>query len=80
MYTLKVGGQFRHSPEDVIYFELLRRGYKVYIGKVREKEIDFIAEKPDDKVYYQVTKTMLGDTVRERELAYANSWGQCAHF
>jgi hypothetical protein len=38
MYTLKVGGQFRHSPEDVIYFELLRRGYKVYIGKVRKRK------------------------------------------
>lgn len=58
-----------HILENIVFFELLRRGYKVSIGKVNEKEIDFIAENPDDKVYYQVTETMRGEDVRERELA-----------
>ncbi len=58
-----------HILENIVFFELLRRGYKVSIGKVYEKEIDFIAEKPDEKVYYQVTETMLGEDVRKRELA-----------
>jgi len=55
--------------ENIVFFELLRRGYKVSLGKVGDKEIDFIAEKPDEKVYFQVTETMLGDAVRERELS-----------
>lgn len=58
-----------HILENIVFFELLRRGYKVSIGKVGDKEIDFIAEKPNDKVYFQVTETMVGDSVRERELA-----------
>lgn len=55
--------------ENVVYFELLRRGYKVSIGKLGEMEIDFIAENPDNKIYYQVTESLLDITVRERELA-----------
>ncbi len=58
-----------HILENIVFFELLRRGYRVSIGKVGNKEIDFIAEKPDNKVYFQVTETMLGDAARERELA-----------
>lgn len=58
-----------HILENVIFFELLRRGYKVSIGKMGDKEIDFVAEKPNDKVYFQVTETMLGTETRERELA-----------
>ena len=54
--------------ENVIYFELLRRGYDVSIGKAGEKEIDFIAISPEDKVYYQVTETMNSERIREREL------------
>ncbi|MBS3976890.1 MAG: ATP-binding protein [Syntrophomonadaceae bacterium] len=55
--------------ENVVYFELLRRGYDVSIGKAGEKEIDFIAINPEEKIYYQVTETMSGERVRERELA-----------
>ena len=44
-----------HALENVIYFELLRRGYKVDIGKVNQNEIDFIARKNDKLEYYQVS-------------------------
>ena len=58
-----------HALENVVYFELLRRGYDVSVGKVDNLEVDFIATKPDDKIYIQVTETMTGDEVRSRELA-----------
>lgn len=57
-----------HILENVVYLELLRRDYRVYIGKVGETEVDFVAEKPREKIYIQVTESMLGETVREREL------------
>ena len=56
------------SLENIVYLELLRRDYRVCIGKVGETEVDFIAEKPDDKVYIQVTESMLSPETREREL------------
>lgn len=55
--------------ENVVYFELLRRGYDVSIGKVDNSEVDFIAAKVDDKIYIQVTESMTSDDVRQRELA-----------
>lgn len=58
-----------HALENVVYFELLRRGYDVAIGKVDQSEVDFIAAKADDKIYIQVTESMLGEEVRRRELA-----------
>ena len=58
-----------HALEHVVYFELLRRGYDVAIGKVDQAEVDFIAAKADDKIYIQVTESMLGEEVRRRELA-----------
>ena len=58
-----------HAIENVVYFELLRRGYDVAIGKIGNAEIDFIATKADDKLYIQVTESMDSETVRERELA-----------
>ena len=57
-----------HAIENVVYFELLRRGYDVAIGKVGNVEVDFIATKPDDKVYIQVTESMTSEDVRKREL------------
>ena len=57
-----------HILENIVFLELIRRDYSVYIGKVSETEVDFIAEKPDDKIYIQVTETMMGEEVREREL------------
>lgn len=58
-----------HALENVVYFELLRRGYDVAIGKVDNLEIDFIATKTDDKVYVQVTESMQNEETRKRELA-----------
>lgn len=58
-----------HTIENVVYLELLRRGYDVAIGKVGNKEIDFIATKQDKKLYIQVTETMLSEDTRNRELA-----------
>ena len=58
-----------HALENIVYFELLVRGYDVSIGKVDNSEVDFIATKADDKVYIQVTEAMTSETVRQRELA-----------
>ena len=58
-----------HAIENVVYFELLRRGYDVAIGKVDSAEVDFIATKADDKLYVQVTESMVSEEVRKRELA-----------
>lgn len=58
-----------HILENVVYLELLRRGYRVSIGKTGEKEVDFIAETPSDRIYIQVTESMLGESTRQRELA-----------
>ncbi len=58
-----------HALENVIYFELLRRGYDVSVGKVDAAEVDFIAVKPEEKLYIQVTESITEESVRERELA-----------
>ncbi len=58
-----------HALENVVYFELLRRGYDVAIGKVDSAEVDFIATKVDEKLYVQVTESMDNEDVRCRELA-----------
>lgn len=55
------------SFENLIYIELLRRGYEVYVGKYNDIEIDFIAIKPNEKIYYQVTRSLLDEKVEERE-------------
>ena len=57
-----------HAIENVVYFELLRRGYDVAIGKVDTAEVDFIATKTDEKLYIQVTESMVSEDVRRREL------------
>lgn len=56
------------SLENIIFFELLRRGYTVNIGKVGATEIDFVARKNDDVFYYQVTASMVEETTFEREM------------
>lgn len=58
-----------HAIENVIYFELLRRGYDVAIGKVDNSEVDFAAAKMDDRLYVQVTESMVSEDIRRRELA-----------
>lgn len=56
------------SLENVVYFELLRRGYKVMIGKLGSQEVDFVAEKQGEYVYYQVTADMTAQETFEREM------------
>lgn len=56
------------SLENIIYFELLRRGYNVNIGKVGLTEIDFIARKNEEVHYYQVTASMVEESTFEREM------------
>ncbi len=62
-------GDTGHILENIIYFELLRRGYDVAIGKLDNKEVDFIVTKTDEKKYIQVTEAMTSPETRERELA-----------
>ena len=57
------------SLENIIFFELLRKGYSVNIGKVGITEVDFIARKNDNIHYYQVTASMLDESTFNREMA-----------
>ena len=61
-------GDRGHILENIVYLELLRRDYRVSVGKLYETEVDFVAETPQDKLYIQVTESMLSPEVREREL------------
>jgi predicted AAA+ superfamily ATPase len=58
-----------HILENIVYLELLRRGYTVSIGKVEDKEIDFIASSGGDIIYYQVAASILDPATFEREIA-----------
>lgn len=62
-------GDSGHILENIVYFELLRQGYDVAIGKIDNQEVDFIATKADEKKYIQVTENMNAPETRERELA-----------
>jgi len=57
-----------HILENIVYLELLRRGYKVYVGKVDDLEVDFVAENRDGLKYYQVALTVRDENVLNREL------------
>jgi len=58
-----------HQLENIVYLELLRRGNKVSIGKLAEKEVDFVASNADGVCYYQVAASVLDKNTLERELA-----------
>lgn len=58
-----------HILENIIYIELIRRGYNVYIGKIGSLEIDFTAEKSGEISYYQVAATVLDESTYAREIA-----------
>ena len=57
-----------HIYENVVFLELLRRKYRVYVGKIGENEVNFIAERPNDRLYIQVTESLASEETREREL------------
>ena len=58
-----------HILENIVYLELLRRGYTVDIGKVDDKEIDFIASIGGDRIYYQIAASILDPATFAREIA-----------
>ena len=57
-----------HILENIVYLELLRRGYKVFIGRTGQLEIDFVAEKNGETEYYQVAQTVMPKDTLDREL------------
>lgn len=59
---------YGHVLENIIYLELLRRGYTVAIGKIGTLEVDFVATKSNIKIYYQVSASILDEETRKREL------------
>lgn len=68
-YLLGYGkGDRGRMLENIVYFELLKRGYQVYIGKADSYEIDFRATKTDETIYIQVTESLISEETREREL------------
>ena len=58
-----------HILENIVYLELVRRGYHVYVGQLQNGEIDFVAKKPHQLEYYQVSYTVMEDTTLRRELS-----------
>ena len=57
-----------HMLENIVYLELIRRGYKVYIGRTGEKEVNFVAENKEGFTYFQVAYTTREQSTLEREL------------
>ena len=57
-----------HILENIIYLELLARGYTVNIGKFMDYEVDFVAQNPDELVYIQVAQSILDENVLNREI------------
>lgn len=55
------------SLENIVYLELCRRGYTVHIGKTSDGEIDFVAEKQNEKIYVQVTQEISSEKTEKRE-------------
>ena len=62
-----------HILENVVYLELVRRNYKVYIGKTGDKEVDFVAENSKGTIYFQVAYTVRDEKTLERELSALES-------
>jgi len=60
-------GDIGHVLETIVYFELLRRGFSVYVGKWYNNEVDFLAIRQDTKKYFQVTLSLMDESVKARE-------------
>lgn len=70
--TMLLGEQtrdFGHVIENIVYLELQRRGYRISIGKLGNLEVDFIAERDGQRIYYQVAASVLDPATYEREFA-----------
>ncbi len=72
---LAAGNDMSRQLENIVYLELLRRGYRVTIGSYRDREVDFTAIRNGNVEYFQVTQTMLPDHVYEREIRSLLSTG-----
>ena len=59
--------------ENIVYLELLRRGYKVTVGRTGDKEIDFVCDKQGDKLYVQVAYLLASDETVNREFGAYNN-------
>lgn len=59
--------------ENTVFLELLRRGFRIYTGKINENEIDFVAEGTEGTVYYQVADTVMDESTLKRELSPLNA-------
>lgn len=57
-----------HILENIVYLELLRRGYEVYVGKIDTFEVDFVAQKSQEMIYYQVALSVHDEKTLQREL------------
>ena len=64
----KADSDMEHILENIVYLELIRRGYKVYIGKIDDLEVDFVAKNRDGLKYYQVALSVRDEKVLDREL------------
>ena len=59
--------------ENIVYMELLRRGYAITVGKIGAKEIDFICQKQEQKIYVQVTYLLASEETIQREFGIYES-------
>lgn len=57
-----------HILENIVYLELLRRGYDVFVGKIADFEVDFVAQNQEGNVYFQVAATVRDENTLLREL------------